>query len=120
MSKRKAGKGPALGPKPKQTRVTLPLYPDLDEDLDGVQITPVSRNRSSSKTNKQGGKTSKARSKSAPPPTTEHSSDGDDDDDFVNTGNDSINLIDVEDEEDDVPDTLPHDSEKTPYTPAGS
>ena len=107
MSKRKAGKGPALGPKPKQTRVTLPLYPDLDEDLDGVQITLVSRNRSSSKINKQ---TSTVRSKSSPTPTTEHSSDGDDDDDFVNTGNDSINLIDVEDEEEDVPDTLPHDS----------
>ena len=53
-----------------------------------------------------------------PPPTTEHSSDGDDDGDM---GNDLVNLTDVKDEEEDVPDTLPHESvshgEKRPTHP---
>lgn len=90
QGKRKSGKGPNLGPKSKKTRVTLPLYPDLNEDSGEVDMVPAIPSGPSNRRKKQQIKNSKTITISGPPLTADYSSEGDDDDDLADAVNDVV------------------------------
>lgn len=102
QGKRKKGKGP----KSKKTRITLPLFADLNEDSDEIETMPDIPTSSSGRQKKQGGNIPKRYPNCGYLLQADHSSDGDDHDDLAESVNDSV--VEQEDEITDTHNDISH------------